>query len=37
MKLETRCLHGGQVPDPTTGSRAVTIDRLNLDQAFAKA
>lgn len=27
MKLETLCLHGGQVPDPTTGSRAVPIYR----------
>ena len=37
MKLETRCLHGGQGPDPTTGSRAVTIYRLNVDQALVKA
>jgi hypothetical protein len=37
MKLETRCLHGGQGLDPTTGSRAVTIYRLHLDQALAKA
>ncbi|MBE7495660.1 MAG: O-acetylhomoserine aminocarboxypropyltransferase/cysteine synthase [Verrucomicrobiaceae bacterium] len=27
MKLETLCLHGGQIPDPTTGSRAVPIYR----------
>lgn len=27
MKLETLCLHGGQVPDPTTGARAVPIYR----------
>ncbi|MFM2168447.1 MAG: Methionine gamma-lyase [Verrucomicrobiota bacterium] len=27
MKLETLCLHGGQVPDPTTGSRAVPVYR----------
>jgi len=27
MKLETLCLHGGQQPDPTTGSRAVPIYR----------
>ena len=37
MKLETRCLHGGQVPDPTTGSSAAPIYRLNVDQALAKA
>ena len=27
MKLETLCLHGGQQPDPTTGSRAVPVYR----------
>lgn len=27
MKLETLCLHGGQIPDPTTNSRAVPIYR----------
>ena len=27
MKLETLCLHGGQAPDPTTGSRAVPVYR----------
>jgi O-acetylhomoserine (thiol)-lyase len=27
MKLETLCLHGGQHPDPTTGSRAVPVYR----------
>ncbi|MCB1277257.1 O-acetylhomoserine aminocarboxypropyltransferase/cysteine synthase family protein [Prosthecobacter sp.] len=27
MKLETLCLHGGQVPDPTTGARAVPVYR----------
>jgi O-acetylhomoserine (thiol)-lyase len=27
MKLETICLHGGQVPDPTTSARAVPIYR----------
>ncbi len=27
MKLETLCLHGGQVPDPTTNSRAVPLYR----------
>ena len=25
MRLATRCLHAGQVPDPTTNSRAVPI------------
>jgi len=27
MKTETLCLHGGQVPDPTTNSRAVPVYR----------
>ena len=27
MKLETKCLHAGQVPDPTTNSRAVPVYR----------
>ena len=27
MKLETLCLHGGQVPDPTTSARAVPVYR----------
>ncbi|MSU47793.1 MAG: O-acetylhomoserine aminocarboxypropyltransferase/cysteine synthase [Opitutus sp.] len=27
MKFETLCLHGGQIPDPTTGARAVPIYR----------
>lgn len=27
MKLETQCLHAGQVPDPTTNARAVPIFR----------
>jgi O-acetylhomoserine (thiol)-lyase len=27
MKLESNCLHAGQTPDPTTGSRAVPIYR----------
>ena len=27
MKLETLCLHGGQVPDPTTNARAVPVYR----------
>lgn len=27
MKLETLCLHGGQAPDPATGSRAVPVYR----------
>ena len=27
MKLETKCLHAGQVPDPATNSRAVPVYR----------
>ncbi|MDA0350026.1 MAG: O-acetylhomoserine aminocarboxypropyltransferase/cysteine synthase [Verrucomicrobia bacterium] len=27
MKLETQCLHAGQVPDPTTNARAVPVYR----------
>jgi len=32
MKLETICLHGGQVPDPTTTARAVPIYRTTAYQ-----
>jgi len=32
MKLETICLHGGQVPDPTTSARAVPIYRTTAYQ-----
>ena len=32
MKLETICLHGGQVPDPTTTARAVPVYRTTAYQ-----
>ncbi|HMP90907.1 MAG TPA: aminotransferase class I/II-fold pyridoxal phosphate-dependent enzyme [Kiritimatiellia bacterium] len=32
MKLETICLHGGQIPDPTTTARAVPIYRTTAYQ-----
>lgn len=27
MKIETKCLHAGQVPDPTTNSRGIAVHR----------
>jgi len=32
--FETLCLHAGQLPDPTTGSRAVPIYQTITQQAF---
>ena len=30
LKIETLALHGGQEPDPTTGSRAVPVSYTHL-------